>query len=101
MNYSKLCDYIDRRTAPEHGADMLECWELDKLNRIREKAVALWNRSIDMRKLNAILDANVPEPFKMRVRCTIKQYDKLNEATRIAEMCSTIKEAEKYHGLTF
>ena len=96
MNYAKICDYIDRRMAPEHGSDRLECWELDKMVRIREKAVNLWNRKIAFNKLRFALKKTEDPDFRARIIAAITNYDSWSEGRKFDEPNAIFRIAESY-----
>lgn len=101
MNYAKICDCIDRRMAPEHGSDRLECWELDRMNRIREKAVNLWNRKITLKKLRFALKKAEDPAFRARIIAAITNYDNWSEGKKFDEPQAIFRLAEKEYGVNW
>lgn len=101
MNYAKICDYIDHITAPEHGGDRFHWTDIERMGRIREKAVALWNRKIAFNKLRFVLK-KVEEPeFRARIIAAITNYDSWSEGKKFDEPEAIFRLAEREYSVNW
>lgn len=100
MNYTRIMDTIDYRLEYRNGGDRYHWDEVDKMERIRSKAVYMLNRKGRLKRLNAILE-RVPNGWlKDKCKEAIANYDKWSENRQFDETVTLFSKAEREYGLT-
>lgn len=100
MNYWKIIDTIDYRLEPRNGGDRYNWCEVDRMEKIRSKAVYMLNRKIRLNRLKLILGRETDDWLKDKVQNAIANYDKWSEDRQFDEVEPLFTIAEREYGLT-
>lgn len=99
MNYWNIIDRIDYILEPRNGSERYNCFEVDKMVRIREKAVYMLNRKHRLGNMRELLKFELEPELKARVEDVLANYDNWGEDKQFEEPLFIVKHAERDCGI--
>lgn len=99
MNYWKIIDAIDYRLEYRNGGDRYHWDEVDRMEKIRDKAVKMLNRKCRLSNMRELLKFELEPDFRARVDDAIANYDNWSESKQFEEPLFIAKHAERDYGI--